>query len=346
MRILIITQKVDRNDTVLGFFHTWLLEFAKNYESIEVICLEKGDYDLPQNVTVHSLGKESGMSRTQYIIRFYKNIYSLRKQYDVVFVHMNPIYVILGAFFWRAYGNRIGLWYVHKAVNLQLRLALVLTHFVFTSSPESFRIKSTKVHYVGHGVEAVTVTDNGGRIGNRLRALYLGRISEIKRIDMIIRTVSALRNMGVDVVLSVVGDAIVENDIKYRAFLEDTARFFDVSNYVRFFPAVPHEEIGTILNRADIMINASPDGGMDKVVLESWIGGVPCFTTNKAFRRVFGEYAPLFYALDEEGLVQSVYAFATSKEIAPVQEVSSHIKTHYSLSGLAKTILNIYEAGK
>ena len=58
MKILICTQKVDLNDDILGFFHSWIAEFAKQCEKVTVICLYKGEYDLPGNVKVLSLGKE------------------------------------------------------------------------------------------------------------------------------------------------------------------------------------------------------------------------------------------------------------------------------------------------
>src|SRR3989344_6741688 len=57
MRLLIVTQKVDKNDPVLGFFHRWIEKFAKNFERVTVICLGKGEYNLPANVKVLSLGK-------------------------------------------------------------------------------------------------------------------------------------------------------------------------------------------------------------------------------------------------------------------------------------------------
>ena len=90
MKLLIITQKVDINDDVLGFFHRWLEEFAKHCEKITVICLEMGEYKLPENVKVLSLGKEDRVSKLKYIWRFYKYIWQEQKNYDKVFVHMNP----------------------------------------------------------------------------------------------------------------------------------------------------------------------------------------------------------------------------------------------------------------
>ncbi len=58
MKLLIITQKVDMNDDVLGFMHGWVEEFSKNCEKVVVICLQKGEHDLTNNVKVLSLGKE------------------------------------------------------------------------------------------------------------------------------------------------------------------------------------------------------------------------------------------------------------------------------------------------
>src|SRR3954464_15352498 len=99
MRLLIFTQKVDRYDPVLGFFYPWLEEFSKRFESIVVVCLEKGEHTLPSNVKVLSLGKEDGVSKYIYLKNFYKYIWNERNNYDKVFVHMNQEYVLLGGLF-------------------------------------------------------------------------------------------------------------------------------------------------------------------------------------------------------------------------------------------------------
>ena len=113
-RLLILTQKIDRNDPILGFFHRWVEEFAKHCESVIVVCLQKGEYDLPKNVRVLSIGKEEGGSRmrkiVRYIVRFYRYIWHERENYDAVFVHMNPIYVCLAGPWWRLTGRKIALW--------------------------------------------------------------------------------------------------------------------------------------------------------------------------------------------------------------------------------------------
>src|SRR3989344_7308928 len=94
MRLLIVTQAVDRTDLSLGFFHAWAAEFARHVERLEIICLKEGEHDLPHNVSVHSLGKEHTQGpmwykRLRYGLRFLRLIVALRGKYDMVLVHMN-----------------------------------------------------------------------------------------------------------------------------------------------------------------------------------------------------------------------------------------------------------------
>ena len=138
MRLLIVTQAVDLNDPILGFFHSWIEELAKRCESVHVICLKEGRHNLPANVRIHSLGKESGVSRLHYIWRFYKYIWVLRNEYDTVFVHMNQEYVLLGGKFWRLWRERIILWRNHKMGSIWTHIAGFFAHTVCYTSPSAY----------------------------------------------------------------------------------------------------------------------------------------------------------------------------------------------------------------
>ena len=124
MRLLIYTQAVDTNEPMLGFFHRWLIELSSHFSHIHVVCLKEGKHNLPQNVTVYSLGKEKGESRIKYIIRFYKQLVRLGGAYDAVFVHMNPHYILLGGLYWKLRGIPIYFWRNHAKMNLMTRSTL------------------------------------------------------------------------------------------------------------------------------------------------------------------------------------------------------------------------------
>ena len=61
MTLLFITRKIDIKDSRAGFVSEWVIEFAKHLDKLIIVCQEKGDTSgLPDNVAVHSFGKNKG----------------------------------------------------------------------------------------------------------------------------------------------------------------------------------------------------------------------------------------------------------------------------------------------
>ena len=222
MKLLVLTQKIDINDDVLGFFHGWVAEFAKHCDQVTVICLYKGEYDLPANVKVLSLGKEKFsncyIAKLLYCLKFYKHIWQERNNYDSVFVHMNQIYVVLGGLFWRVWRKKISLWYTHKKVSLSLRIAEKFVDNIFTASKESFRLESKKVKVMGHGIDTEIFKPLENKTENKVfKILTVGRISPIKDIKTLIRAVSELRITNYE--LQIVGSAgTIEQEKYFQVF--------------------------------------------------------------------------------------------------------------------------------
>jgi len=343
MKLLIVTQKVDRNDPILGFFHRWLLEFAKNVDKLTVICLEKGEYDLPNNVEVHSLGKEEGVSRLHYVYRFYKYIFKFRNEYDSVFVHMNQVYVVLGGIFWRMIGKKISLWYTHKSVTLSLRFATKLVDVVFSAAKESFNLKTNKLKILGHGIDINNLECiNRGPIGNPLRILVVGRITEIKGIKEIIEACNILKDENVPFRLSFVGDPITKTDFVYLEEVKGLIKKYSLETQIYFEGSVPNYLIREKYCDADIMINPLPTGGLDKVVIEAMTSGVIPFTSNKAFSGYFGGYASdlIFQHEDSGDLANKIIKFLEKIDVLVVRSFMVDMaKEKFNMSSLIKNIL-------
>ena len=285
MKLLIVTQKVDKQDSVLGFFHRWLQEFAKHCESVIVVCLEKGEHDLPHNVRVLSLGKEHRESRIKYVRNFYKYIRHERENYDAVFVHMNPIYVVLGGLFWRAWNKKIALWYTHKSVDLKLRLAEKLCNVIFTASKESFRLKSGKVIVTGHGIDISSFKCQVSSVKKegegKFDILSVGRISPIKKYEVLIEAVEVLVRDGIDVRLKIVGGPGTKEQSEYLDSLKKKVKDSGLVEIVQFVGEVSNKDIIEYLQDADLFVNLSQTGSLDKAVLEAMACGVPVLTSNK-----------------------------------------------------------------
>jgi glycosyltransferase involved in cell wall biosynthesis len=282
MKLLIVTQVVDRYDPVLGFFHRWIEEFAKHVESVEVICLKKGEFSLPGNVKVYSLGKEKGeKGKMVYGLRFLRLAWKLRRSYDTVFVHMNPEYVVLGGGLWRMLGKRVALWYMHKSVPLSLQLATPLAHVVFTASPQSMRVQTTKKRVVGHGIDLSKLALLVPPPYPPLELITVGRLSPVKRTDVLIKACRILTDRNIQVHLSVIGTSAGVQGSKYEEELHRLVEGLNLKEQVTFVGAIPHSDLPYWLARSHMFLHASDTGSLDKASLEPLACGVPLITVDK-----------------------------------------------------------------
>ena len=249
MRLLITTQTVDRDDPVLGFFHGWLIEFAKHFEHIDVICLKEGNHTLPQNVSVHSLGKETSRNYFRYLFRFYRYVWQLRNKHDVVFSHMNPHYIVLGGWFWILFRKPMFFWRNHAKMNRMTRIAAHFARRVFYTSPYACtKIFSHAVQMpVGIDTDVFVQQDDVERLEHTV--LSLGRISPVKRLKIFVEASHILDNFD----MHIYGDAS-KGQSEYREFLVQRA-----GERVHFHEAIPNYQTPAIYSAFDIYVNLTPE---------------------------------------------------------------------------------------
>lgn len=338
MKLLIITQKVNKIDPILGFFHGWIIEFAKHFESITVICLEKGEYNLPANVKVLSLGKESGISRPKYLFNFYKYIWQERGNYDAVFVHMNPIYVLLGGFIWKLISKKIYLWYTHKNVDLKLKIAVLFSLKVFSASKESFRYKNNKLFVTGHGIDTDLFKPNPVLLSNDiLRIITVGRISPVKKRDMVIRAVSKIieNNKDITLNLTLVGGPIYGNDHRYENMLHSMVCDNKIEQFVKFTGPISPAKVVSYLQNSNIFVHESQTGSLDKVALESLSCGLIVLSSNDALRPILEPYKLTFRSDDMSSLIDCILvARSLINNRSIINELREYVVREHSLNRL------------
>ena len=287
MKLLITTQAVDLDDPVLGFMHRWIEEIAKHCESVEVICLKRGRLNLPPNVQVHSLGKEHGVSKTKYIVNFYRYIWSLRHQYDVVFVHMNQEYVLLGGIFWRIFRKKTVLWRNHKKGSWTTRLASMISNTVCYTSSAAYIAHYKNAVQMPIGIDTDTFVPPQVKPGGR-SILFLGRIDAVKKPIEFLEALKLLVDQGVDFHADIYGDPTYPND-PYFAKFKDAAQPLLESGHVTLFPSVPNEKTPAIYGAHQIYVNLTPSGSFDKTIGEAMSCGCLVVAANDAVRKVIPE---------------------------------------------------------
>ncbi len=268
MKLLFFTQKVDVDDDVLGFVHGWLLEFSKHFEKVTVVCLYKGRYSLPSNVTVLSLGKEEKVSKIRYVIRFYKYIWKYRKHYDSVFVHMNSIYILLGGLFWKLSNKKSALWFNHTYGTWKDRLAFRIADPVFHTSPFAFSSHTNHSIRMPAGINTDLFKPQESIHAPEYSLLYVGRLSHVKNIDTLMEAVVQLDKEGIACTLDLYG-SFDPKDPDYLDRIKKIAQPLIDSNKVRFLGSLANAKMAEVYNSHQILINLTPQGNYDKTVLEA-----------------------------------------------------------------------------
>ncbi len=271
MKLLVITQVVDDNDPLLGFFTGWIRGFSERVETVVVVGLQVGTYSFPANVSVHSLGKEWGNgSRLSYILRSLGYIWKYRNEYDAVFVHQNQEYVLLAGLLWKLLGKKVYLWRNHYAGSMMTRLAVLLATNTFCTSRHSYTAPYKKNIFMPVGVDTEEFSQSGEVERVSRSILFLARMTPSKHAEVLIDALIQLKQKGVSYTASFVGSPIPGGEAYYQSLI---ARAEPCKDMVQFLPGVAKTEAAVLFRQHEIFVNCSPSGMFDKTLFEAGISG-------------------------------------------------------------------------
>jgi glycosyltransferase involved in cell wall biosynthesis len=280
IKLLICTQKVNMNDSVLGFFHEWIKKIAKHCDQLTVICLEKGDYELPENVNVLSLDKEKKVGKFKYILKFYKYLWRYRKDYNAVFVHMNKEYVFLGGIIWRITKKRVAFWYNHVYGDLMASISGLLANSICYTSGFSFFRKWKKSIKMPVGINTDLFNIDSSVIKKENSLLFLGRVSKVKNIHILIEVLKNINKKGINFHLDIVGGK-KDGEEEYFTGVKKQAESLVENGKISFLGEIPNHKLSQIYNENQIFINLTNSGSLDKTIFEAMASGNLILVSNK-----------------------------------------------------------------
>lgn len=285
IRLLIITQQIDKNDPVMGFFHNWIKEFSSVFEKITVICLKKGAEDLPDNVNILSLGKEEGLSKFGYVIRFYKYIWSERENYNAVFIHMNQEYVLLGGLIWKFLNKRVVMWRNHLQGNYLTKIAVALSDKVFCTSEKAFVANFKKAKLMPVGIDTKIFSRDRNIERKKGSILFLSRISPVKKLELILEAFYILDKQNINFGLSIIGDPTSRDEDYYKKIRHKAFSLERVGKVI-FSKGIPNADAPKVFNKHELFINATQIGSFDKTILEAMACECLPITSNTAVKNI------------------------------------------------------------
>jgi glycosyltransferase involved in cell wall biosynthesis len=217
---------------------------------------------------------------------------------------MNHEYIVLAGWWWRLVGKKIILWHAHKSVNWKLRLSEKLVDTIVTSTKSGCRLDSKKIKIVGQGIDisnfqfpprpelGTKAISNFQKNNDKFKIISVGRISPIKDYGTLINAVEIVQQSGVarNLIVEIVGGAAVPEDEMYLYKLKVIVKEKGLEDIFKFVGSVPNKNIISYLQNANLFINASLTGSLDKAVLEAMACGLPILTCNEAYLNVLGQY--------------------------------------------------------
>ncbi len=297
-KLLICTQEMNSQSSTLAFFVRWVTKLAPHYDHITVICLYQGNYSLPANVTVLSLGKENHVAdaplgfvqksllRLQYIARFYYYILKEHRNYNKVFIHMNDEYGVLGGLWWRLFGKKMYLWRNHYAGHRSTRWVGALCEKVFYTSAFSYTAKKEYFPQgvqmpVGVDVESLE-TDEVFTVPPR-SLLFLARLDPSKKPEIVLDALALLKDRGCAYTMDFVGGTSKDKWPHYEAEVKAYKEKLGLGAPVQFIGAVPSTDTYKYYLSHEVYINVSQSGMLDKTIFKALAAGCIPITSSVDF---------------------------------------------------------------
>lgn len=287
--LLVFNLKTDVNDAVLGFTTDWLNALGEHFDKIFVVTMWGGKIEVSCNIQVFSVGQEKGYSKPKRVLEFYRLLWQLLRTQtiDACFAHMMPLFAVMGWPLLKLKNIPIVLWYAHKSVNPTLRIATLLVDRVVASSKSGFQINTSKLHIIGQGIDTnrFCPSTNHAVRDKPFTVLTVGRLSPVKRVEILIEALAILRQQHPELVIQVkfVGGALSTSDESYAEELKRLAKELGVADWIEFVGSKSFWEVHGYYQAADCFVNSGDTDSVDKAVLEAMSCGIPIVTSNIAF---------------------------------------------------------------
>ena len=351
MNLLWFNLATDLDDPALGFTSGWIRAMAERVEGIDVITMRAGRVDLPDNVRLHSLGKEHGYGVPRRVLAFYMELFrTLRtRRIDACFSHMIPVFTSFAAPILRARRIPVLTWFAHPSVTVPVRLAHHLGDGMVTSLPTTYRYRRNKLTVIGQGIDTDFFSPRPEVADDVPMILCAGRLSPVKDHPTLLRAAALVRDqIGERFRLVVLGSPARPSDERYVDSLRNVIDELRLETVVALHPAVASEELLDWYRRCTLHVNLTPAGFGDKVALEAMACGRPSLVANEDFRQTLGREVDrlLFPHGDARALSERWIALLRVSHEARWEMGSflrSQVEELHSLSALMERILTLLE---
>jgi glycosyltransferase involved in cell wall biosynthesis len=278
LHILYICRAVDESARVTAVQVRWISAIAglPQVARLTVLTSRLGSARLPSNVSVRTFDRGSW---PRLVRSFYREVLRSRiRTVSCFFVVQGGPYPALLLPLKTLLGVPIYHWKAQPHTSRKMRFyARVCDDLVFTATEKSLPLDLPKKRVIGHGIDTELFRPVA-RSPDR-DFIVLGRVSPIKRIDLMVQAVAAHRELfGHAPTLDIVGP-VFSSARQHADDLRALVDRLELTASVRFLEAVEYDRLPELLPRYRGLLNFSGTA-FDKSVGEAMACGVPVLSSN------------------------------------------------------------------
>jgi glycosyltransferase involved in cell wall biosynthesis len=336
-KLVFITQHVDPGHPALGATVPKIRALASLVDELVVLADSAVEGVLPPNCRVHTFRASRRATRgLRFEAALASELGGLRG--GAVVAHMCPIYAVLAAPLVRPLGVPLLLWFTHWKASRLLRLAERASTAVVSVDRRSFPLASPKVRAIGHGIDLEEFACIRERPPHdAVRLLALGRYSESKGLDVVIRAVAQVPGARLDAY----GPTLSAAERATRAELAALVAGLGVRERVTLHDAVPRSNVPALYASHDALVNNMRAGAPDKVVFEAAASCLPVLASNPVLDGLL-EPELRFDRGDVQGLAERIRALAVhspAERLELGRRLRERVREGHSVESWARGVL-------
>ncbi len=172
-----------------------------------------------------------------------------------------------------------------------------------------------------------------------LRLLTVGRLSVIKRVEMLIDAVEILHNEGCRLHFTIVGGGGMEPQLR------ESVRKKNLGNVVEIAGRADPEDMPQVYRQSDILISASMQEGMSNAMLEAMASGLPIIATRcEGLDELIADNGLVVERPEAETIAGAIKKLAGDRRLCSQMALAARKRAEqFSWSRAAESYLALYE---
>ena len=155
----------------------------------------------------------------------------------------------------------------------------------------------------------------------------VGRITLSKDYETLIKATERLKENGLNFRVEIAGQPATKGDLAYLEHLKEIIKNKNLADIFKFIGPIANKNLPPFLQSANLFVNMSHTGSLDKAILEAMACGLPVLTCNEALKNVLGNYADRFmYPKKDDKVLAEKISLIISLSAGEVEFISADMR--------------------